>query len=123
MIGKKLWAIAEGYIPPYSVTSGRELVSHETICILNANDQDAHIKITIYFSDKDPVGPYNEIVPAKRTKHIRFNELTTPQPIPHGIDYSSVIESDLNVVVQHTRLDARSSDIALITTIAFSGDQ
>ncbi len=123
MIGKKKWAIAEGYIPPYSSTSGRELESHETMCVLNANDQDAHILITIYFSDKDPIGPYEEVVPAKRTKHIRFNELSNPQPIPHGVDYSSVIESDVNVVVQHTRLDARSSEIALITTIAFSGDE
>ena len=34
------------------------MTSHETACLLNASDQDAHVQITIYFSDKDPVGPY-----------------------------------------------------------------
>ncbi len=51
-IGRKKWAIPEGYIPPYSTTTGRELLSHEAVCILNASDQEAHVQITIFFSVK-----------------------------------------------------------------------
>ena len=57
-IGRKRWAIAEGYIPSESSFSHRALVSHETACILNAGDRDAHVTITIFFADRDPVGPY-----------------------------------------------------------------
>ena len=120
MIGRTRWAIAEGYIPEWSHGPEPELLSHETACILNANDKDAHITITIFFSDREPAGPYRLTVPARRTKHLRFNDLKDPEPIPRGTDYSSVIESDVPIVVQHTRLDSRQDANALLTTIAFS---
>ena len=56
-IGRKRWAIPEGYIPSESSFSDRALVSHETACILNAGDDDAHVTITILFADREPVGP------------------------------------------------------------------
>lgn len=61
-------------------------------------------------------------VPARRTKHQRFNDLTDPEPIPKGRPYASVIQSDVPVVVQHTRLDSRQADNALITTMAFAAE-
>ncbi len=97
------------------------LISHETACILNANDTDAHVEITIYYSDRDPVGPYKITVPARRTLHQRFNDLTDPEPIPKATNYASTIKSDVPIVVQHTRLDSRQAENALITTIAFAG--
>jgi hypothetical protein len=33
-----------------------------------------------------------------------------------------VIESDVPIVVQHTRLDSRQAENALMTTIAFAAD-
>lgn len=118
-IGHKVWAIAEGYIPSYGNGPEPEFTSHETACVLNTADQDAHIKIWVYFSDRDPVGPYEETVPAQRTKHIRFNDLKDPEPVPTGTDYASIIESDIPVVVQHTRLDSRQAENALLSTMAF----
>src|SRR5690242_12224271 len=106
-IGKCRWAIAEGYIPTWSNGPEPQMKSHETACILNAGDKDAHVQITIFFSDKDAIGPYEITVPRRRTKHLRFNDLRTPQPIPEGTEYASVIESDVPIVVQHTRLDSR----------------
>ena len=120
MIGRTRWAIAEGYIPAWSHGKEPELTSHETACILNANDDDAHVEITIYYSDREPAGPYRLTVPARRTKHLRFNDLTDPERIPHGTDYASVITSDVPVVVQHTRLDSRQAENALLSTMAFS---
>ena len=118
-IGRTIWAIAEGYIPAWSHGPEPEFTSHETACILNANDRDANVEITIYYSDREPAGPYRLAVPARRTRHVRFNDLKSPEPIPHGTDYASVIVSDVPIVVQHTRLDSRQSENALITTIAY----
>jgi hypothetical protein len=119
-IGKRMWAIAEGYIPAWSNGPAPEFTSHEAACILNAGDRDAHIELTIYFADKEPAGPFKLLVGARRTLHIRFNNLKTPETIPLGTSYSSVFISDVPVVLQHTRLDSRQSENALITTIAYS---
>jgi hypothetical protein len=122
-IGHTRWAIPEGYIPPYSHGAGRALESHETVCLLNAGDDDAHVAITIFFSDREPAGPYRVTVHARRTLHLRFNDLAAPEPVPRGTDYASVVESDVPIVVQHTRLDSRRSELALLTTMAFAGGE
>ena len=58
-IGVKEWVIAEGYIPKESHGPSPQMTSHETVCILNCSDQDAHVEITIYYKDREPVGPYH----------------------------------------------------------------
>ena len=121
-IGKRRWAIAEGYIPEYGHGSEPEFTSHETACLLNVSDVEAHISITVFFSNREPAGPFKIDLPARRTKHLRFNDLKDPELIPKGTDYSSLIESDVPIVVQHTRLDSRQSETALLTTIAYSED-
>ena len=119
-IGKKVWAIAEGYIPTWSTGQAPELTSHEAACILNTGEETAHVELTIYFADKAPVGPYRLEVESKRSLHIRFNELKDPAPIEPGSTYSSVFVADVPVVIQHTRLDSRQAANALMTTIAYS---
>jgi hypothetical protein len=119
-LGCTRWAIAEGYIPGWSHGPEPQLTSHETVCLLNTADQDAHVTITIFYADREPSGPYRLTVPARRTKHVRFNDLTDPEPIPRAVDYASVIESDTPIVVQHTRLDSRQSANALLSTIAYA---
>jgi hypothetical protein len=119
-IGRQRWAIAEGYIPSESSFSNRELISHETACILNAGERDAHVAITIFFVDRDPVGPYRVTVPARRTLHLRFDDLKDPRPIPRDTDYSSVFESNEAIIVQHTRLDSRHAEVSLLSTTAYA---
>jgi hypothetical protein len=118
-IGHTLWVIPEGYIPPGSHGPAPEFTSHEAFCVLNTNEADAHLTVTIYYTDRDPVGPYRLTVVARRTQHFRFNNLNDPEPVPLGTPYSSVIESDIPIIVQHTRLDSRQSENALMTTIAY----
>lgn len=118
-MGARQWIIPEGYIPAGSHGPEPQFTSHETACILNTGDHDAQITITIYYSDREPVGPYRLVVPAKRTKHLRFNDLNDPEPIPRDTDFASVIESDIPVVVQHTRLDSRQAENALLSTMAY----
>ena len=117
-IGRRRWAIAEGYIPAESTGPEPQMTSHETACILNASSDDAHVEITIYFADRDPAGPYRVTVGANRTLHLRFNDLTDPEPVPRDTDYACVLRSDRPVVVQHTRLDSRQAENALMTTVA-----
>ena len=119
-VGRKRWAIAEGYIPGWSNGPEPQFTSHETACLLNASDEEAHVEITVFFSDREPVGPYQLTVPARRTKHVRFNELKDPEPIPADTDYASVIKSDVPIVVQHTRLDSRQAENALLSTVAYA---
>lgn len=119
-IGSERWAIAEGYIPEGSTGAAPEMTSHETACLLNAGNQEAHVQITIFYADREPAGPYRITVPPRRTRHVRFNDLQDPEPIPRATEYSSLIEADVPIVVQHTRLDSRQAANALLTTIAFS---
>jgi hypothetical protein len=120
-IGKRRWAIPEGYIPSQSVSQDRTLLSHETACILNANDREARVALTVFFADRNPV-VYRLVVPARRTLHLRFNDLQDPEPVPLDTDYASVFESDVPIVVQHTRLDSRRAEISLLSTIAYAQD-
>jgi hypothetical protein len=120
-IGRKRWAIAEGYIPSWSNGPAPQMTSHETICLLNSSDQDANVRVTIFFADREPAGPYQIHLPARRTRHVRFNEMEDPEPIPVDTDFASVIESDVPIVVQHTRLDSRQAELALLSTMAFPG--
>jgi hypothetical protein len=120
-IGRRRWAIAEGYIPDGS-TGPEEMTSHETLCFLNTGDEDAHVGITLYFEDKEPVGPYRLTVPARRTVHQWINELDDPEPVRKDTDYAMLIESDVPIVVQHTRIDTRQAENALLSTIAYASN-
>lgn len=119
-IGRTHWAIAEGYIPSQSSFSEPALASHETACILNAGDRDAEVRITVYFANREPIGPYRVTVAARRTLHLKFNDLTDPAPIPRDTDYASVFEADVPIIVQHTRLDSRRAEVSLLSTIAYA---
>jgi hypothetical protein len=119
-IGHTHWAIAEGYIPGTSHGPEPAMTSHETACLLNAGERPAHVEITLFFEDREPVGPYRLTVAPQRTLHLRFNDLDDPQPVPRETPYASVIVADVPIVVQHTRLDSRQAANALLSTIAYA---
>ena len=118
-IGATTWVIPEGWIPGWSHGPAPEFTSHDVVCILNTGDTEAHVEITIYFTDREPAGPYRVTVPPRRTRHQRFNDLTDPEPVPKSTAYASVIQSDVPVVCQYTRLDSRQEANALLSTIAY----
>lgn len=121
-VEKRIWTIAEGYIPSHSTSQVRAFVSHETACTLHDGPSDAQIRITVFFSDRDAIGPYHVRVPAGRTLHLRFDVLDDRAPIPRDTDSSLLFESDVSVVIQHTRLDSRKAELALLTTTAYGGE-
>lgn len=115
--GHRTWYIPDGYIPERS--SG-ELLSHESICVLNCGDHDARVWITVYFEDREPMERMEAIVPAKRTKHIRTDSLRCGERrIPAGVPYAIEVESDVPIIVQYSRLDATQAENALMSVIAW----
>lgn len=119
MIGQTQWVIADGWIPPASSGPEPEMTSHESACMVNVNNEDAAVEMTVFFTNREPVGPYRMRIPAQRVLHVRFNDFTDPEQIPLGTDYSVLITSSVPIVVQHTRLDSRQAANALASTIAY----
>lgn len=118
-IGSTIWAVGDGWIPPTSTGPAPEMISHDSICILNASQKHADIEVYAYFQDRDPAGPFRLGIGAERIHHQRLNDLSDPEAIPRGTDYSLVIRSSAPIVVQHTRLDSRQAENALMSTIAY----
>ena len=50
--GSKIWIFPDAECPPEGVNS---IPGHESIIITNTCDCDAHITLTLFFTDKDPV--------------------------------------------------------------------
>jgi hypothetical protein len=99
----KSWAFAGGHIPLRS--TGREpwFTSHDKIAILNFSNEDAKIKLTIYYTDLQPVEGHELEVKARRVRKIRFNDLVNPLPIPLDTPYGFVLTATVGVVVQFSR--------------------
>jgi hypothetical protein len=121
-VGATCWAIGDGWIPPYGSGEDPTLASHESLCLLNAGQDDARVEIRLYFADRPPAGPYRVVVPAERVRHVALNDLDDPEPVPRGTDYSAVVLATAPIVVQHTRLDSRQAANAIFSTIAFPVD-
>ena len=96
-----------------------EYVSHEAICILNVTDDPAVIDITLYFEDRAPVKGFRVCVASQRTNHIRMDKLVseTGETVPMDTPYATLIESNVDVAVQYTRVDTTQSELALMTTM------
>jgi len=115
--GEKIWYIPDGYIP--SKSSG-ELVSHESICVLNRSSRDAELSITIFFEDREPKEDMRVVVPGRRSYHIRTSSLIKDgSSIPSGVPYAIEVMSSIPVIVQYSRLDSTQAANTLMSTIAY----
>ncbi len=110
---RRLYSVAKLVFRP-------RLISHEIGCILNAGDEPAHVRITLFFADREPVGPYRVTVAAAAHAASALQRSKDPAPVPRDTAYSSVFESDVPIVVQHTRLDSRRAEVSLLSTIAYA---
>lgn len=115
--GEKHWVIPDGYIPPDSSGS---LASHESVCVLNTSSEEALLRFTIFFEDRDPLEDILYVVPPRRTKHIRTASLQkNGTGIPAGVPYAIEVKSDIPVIVQYSRLDSTQAENALMSTMAY----
>lgn len=118
-IGRTLRVVPGGHIPLHSTGEEHRYTSNDSLFVLNATDRDAYIRITIFYADRDPIGPYRIRVPAERVRHFRFNDLIDPEAMPLDMDYAAVIESDIPVTVQFSRQDTGKVEYAICTMMAF----
>ena len=116
--GRKTWLIPDGFYPPYS--SGK-FPSHESVCLLNTSKKDARVNMTLYFEDRAPMKDFRVTCPAERTIHARMDKIKNKkgQPVPKGVPYAILVESDRPVVVQYSRMDTTQPAMALMSTMGF----
>ena len=117
-IGAKVWLVADSYLPD---RHNGDLESHESACVLNVSRRPAKLKFTVYFEDRAPLKGLEAVCPAERTVHVRLNSLKNRkgEGIPLAKPMAYKVESNVNVVVQHTRLDTSQTALALMTTIGY----
>lgn len=117
--GHRSWAIPGGHIPPESAGEEPRLTSRDEVCILNLSKRAARIEITVYYSDRGPVGPYRFQVGGERTRHVRFNDLIDPEALPLDTTFAALVESDVPILVQFFRLDTEGGRTAMLGMMAF----
>jgi len=114
-LGHKRWILAAG-----RPDSGPTASEGETVWVLNVSDQDARVEMTLFFADRDPAGPYEVAVAARRMNHIRFAELAGLESPPgRRRGFGCVVDSDLPIVVYHARPGSREADNGDITILAY----
>ena len=106
-LGKKLWVFADGDLPAQPEGAG-EPKAHEALMVVNNNDCDANLTITLLFEDKGPKEGLQLAVPAKRVNCFRMDMPIWGDDyvIPFG-QYALILESDVPVVAVFGRLDRR----------------
>ena len=120
MSGKKQWYIVDGYRPAPTPDPAAVYEGHESIMILNPNPKDAHVLISVFFEDRDPVENIPYLVPAKRIRCFKSHEseVLGGLEIGVGVQYSMQIKSDVGVIVQYGRLDVQQSNMAYMALMA-----
>ena len=119
MNGKKEWYIVDGYRPAPQPDPKAVYEGHESVMILNPNDKDAHVSITFYFEDRDPIENVVYVVPAKRIRCFKTHEKDVLGfEIGVGVQYSMQIKSDVGVIVQYGRLDVQQPNMAYMALMA-----
>lgn len=120
--GSTLWFIPDGYLAT-PLENDPVFKNHESICVMNVTDQDAHLLMDFYFEDRDPIESVPITIAAKRCVHVRMDNPanTGGQMLPLDTPYGARIRSDVPVVVQYSRLYSTTRNISLMTTIAHPG--
>ncbi|HOD58348.1 MAG TPA: sensory rhodopsin transducer [Rectinema sp.] len=117
--GKKQWVYPDLELPP---PGDFPLKGHESLIILNMNDSDASIIITLYFTDKEPVSLPALTVKARRVRCLRLDkEEEIGIQLPRETQYALRLNADVPVVAQYGRLDTRQQNMAFYTVMGYSG--
>ncbi len=117
----KSWSIVDGYRPPREKGESKDYRGHECILILNRNHEDAHCLIDVYFEDQPPVKGIPFTAPAERISTFYTHEAFPLGPADLKIEqqYSLVITSDVDVVVQYGRMDVNQDNLAYLVTLGY----
>ncbi len=113
--GKNVWIFPDGELPVPDKKS--KLEAHEALMILNTSSSNAKIKLTFYFSDKDPIKNIPLKIESQRVRCIRIGhpEEIGEVKIPYSTQYALKVESNIKVVATFGRLDTTSEKMAFYT--------
>lgn len=116
--GKKTWLIGDAF---WDSHSNGIYPSHESICVLNTSDQDAHISMTLFFEDREKKTGFDSFCGAGKTHHIRMDRIksVTGETIPLDVPYAILVESDVEIVCQYSRCDTAQTALTFMTTMAY----
>ena len=117
-VGKKNWIFADGDLPP---AGDKEPFGHESIMVLNLNEEKADLEIDLYFDNKEPVLGLKESLDAQRVKSIYMHKAVGEQQykVPFG-QYAIVLRSNIPVVAVFGRLDVRQPNMAFYSVQGYS---
>ena len=124
-IGKNIWVFPDAYLPakgqPYKTSCTGDQFSHESLCMINASEKDALVKISFYYEDQDPYENYEHKVEAKRSLHLRLDKLVLPNygNLKLEIPYSIIVKSNIKIVAQLSRLDTTSNYNSFMTSLGW----
>lgn len=106
--GKKVWVFPDAELPPVGVNA---IPGHESIIVTNTGDQDATIKISFIYTDKEPYEHPLLTVGARRVRCLRTNEAKDfgEHTAEIGEQYAILLESDQPVVAQYGRAEPRAT--------------
>lgn len=104
--GKKVWIFPDAELPPEGINL---IPGHESVIITNVTDETAVVKITLIYTDKDPIS-FTAEVGAMRVRCMRTSEpadFGTCTPIV-GEQYAIMLESNVPIVAQYGRAEPRA---------------
>lgn len=117
--GRTQWVYPDLELPP---PGDFPLKGHESLIVLNMNDADAAVTITLYFTDKDPIVLPPATVLARRVRCFRLDkEDDIGIQLPRQTQYALRLNSNIPVVAQYGRLDTRQQNMAFYTVMGYSG--
>jgi len=119
--GKTTWLIGDAY---WDSHSNGIYPSHESVCVLNTSDQDAHITMTLFFENQPKWEGFDSFCGAGMTHHIRMDRIKDREgrAIPQDISYAILVESDVPIVCQYSRCDTAQEALTFMTTMAYPVD-
>ena len=116
--GSRTWFFPDGDIPPSGNVAPK---GHESLVMLNPNDTDAEVVITVYYEDRDPDVLRPQIVGARRVRCIRTNEPIDGYQISFG-QYALKVDSSVPLVCQIGRMDVQQPNLAYYTVMGHPVD-
>ena len=104
--GKKVWIFPDAELPP---VGENPIPGHESVIITNVSDKKAVIKVTLIYTDKEPVS-FTAEVEAMRVRCLRTNEEKDFGEFTAKFDeqYAIMLESDVEIVAQYGRAEPRT---------------
>lgn len=118
-IGNRVWVFPDGELPKPGNYPAK---AHESIIILNTTSAPATCVLTIYYTDREPVGGIEVVVEPQRVRCVRTNNPDDLQGyvIPFEVQYAMKWECSEPVVMQYGRLDTSDQPMHFYINQGFS---